>query len=124
VRGVSYSDDKLTPDLIDGQLFEDRNLSKVEITHYFIYSDNITLEHTSSIFSTLSPNMVRYLRGYINEDARVTQIKSYKPPVIKRPKRRVVAKRRNPNDFLPKGLLPPRLPDLSIGVDTPNVPGI
>jgi hypothetical protein len=126
VRGISYEKDPLTPDLSDGKLFGDRNLSKVKITKYFVYTENRTFDHKSSIFVSLNPKMIIYVKGYFDEIARITQIKSYTPPKIALPPRRIVAKRSdfNSDDLLPKGLLPPRLPDLSIGVDSPNIPDL
>ena len=126
VNGTSYRDDKLTPDISDGKLFGDRNLTKVEITRYFIYTKNITFEHRSSIFVDLNPQMVRYIESYSNQQKRIAQIISCKAPVTIISRKKSVRKKvscKN-DDFLPKGLLPPRLPDLSIGVDTPNVPGL
>ena len=122
---ISYQNDRLTPDLFGGKLFEDRNLSKVKITRYFIYSRNDTTEHRSSISVDLNPKMIRYIKSYFDENRRITQIKSCKVPIFIIPiKKRVIQKIvcQEDDDFLPKGLLPPRLPDLSIGVDSPNIP--
>jgi len=121
VNGVSYSDDRLTPDLSDGKLFGDANISKVEITSYFKYTPNKTFDHQISIFVDINPKMVKYAKAYIDEELRIAQIKNYKPPVIVYPKMRV-AKKENSDDLLPKSFLPPKLPNLSIGVDTPVLP--
>jgi len=128
VGGISYKDDKLTPDIIDGKLFGERNLTKLEITRYFIYNKNRTFDHRSSIFVDLNPKMVLYIKNYSDQDARAEQIKNFKFAIIIPPKRAERVKRTSSTNgdefFLPKGLLPPRLPDLSIGVDNPDVPDL
>ena len=127
VANISYSDDRLTPDLSDGQLFNDRNLTKFKVTKFFKFSKNITFEHSSSIFVDLSPNMIKYISSYFSEQKRLAQIRSCKVPILvivpHRKKQKTNCCNGN-NDMLPKGLLPPRLPDLSIGVDNPDVPDL
>ena len=127
VAKISYADDRLTPDLSDGQLFRDRNLTKFKITKFFKYSKNLTFEHSSSMFVDLNPSMIKYIENYFSEQKRLIQIRSCKTPILVIVQHRKQQKTRCCNgddDMLPKGLLPPRLPDLSIGVDNPDVPGL
>lgn len=122
VHKISFKDDQLTPDISDGLLFGKTIISKIKLTKYFVYNKNSTFEHRSSIFVDLNPKMIVYINNYSDEKARIIQIQGYKPPPdCPRPARKVFKKS---NDMLPNGLLPPRLPDLSIGVDTPVVPEI
>jgi hypothetical protein len=121
-HGVSYEDDKLTPNLANGKLFGDRNLTTVTISRYFIYSPNSSLDQKSTMFVHLEPSFSTHMKSYYDEHARLEQIKSYKPFEIKKPI--IVAKEEQKRDPLPQGLLPPRLPNLSIGIGTPKLPDI
>jgi hypothetical protein len=126
VEGISYKNDILTPDLADGRLFEDRNLTRVKIGRHFVYSRNSSFDHKSTIYVEVDPRFLLYTKSYIDEGMRIAQIKSYNrvKRVVEVPKKVVVVQENQDLAPLPKGLLPPRLPDLSIGVSTPNVPDL
>ncbi|HIO70900.1 MAG TPA: hypothetical protein EYG60_03120 [Campylobacterales bacterium] len=131
VEGVSYSDDKLTPDIADGKLFRNKYLSKEEnISKYFRYSPNRTFDHRISIYVDLHPGMLRYTKAYTNPEARIAQIVNYGLRIAKlrREKEeaeriaRLQRQREEEKDKLPKKYLPPKLPNILVGVETPNVP--
>ncbi len=133
-HGISFSEDQLTPNLNNGKLFGDFILKPVELKKYFVYSENKTVDHRISIEISLLPKMIQYVKTYVNQKARIDQIENYKPAVIEEEKPQEIqeeliieieqpkpSKKVEFNDSL-EGLLPPRLPDLSIGVDNPDLP--
>ena len=128
IAGKSYKDDPLTPNLENGKMFKDRNVTKQEpIEKYFKEVPNYTFEHKITIFTNLSPLMLKYMQSYSSLQARILQIKRFeiqKKKHHKKKKHYKGKKKNSADDLLPKKFLPPRLPDLSIGVDTPNIPDL
>jgi len=125
VGGESHQDDSLAPDFTE-KSFEDRNITRSKsIKKYFKYFPNYTFEHKITIFTTLPPFTLQYIKSYSNIQARIVQIKQFKPKKKMDEKKNEFYKNQeenNEDDSLPKKFLPPRLPNLSIGVDTPNMP--
>ena len=132
IEGVSYSDDKLTPDIADGKLFKDKNLSKPSISKYFRYSPNRTFDHRISIYVDIHPGMLRYTKAYLDQEARIAQIVNYGLRIAELRRKRKEAERiarlqrqkEEEQDKLPKKYLPPKLPNILVGVETPNVPDL
>jgi hypothetical protein len=121
VGGVSYEDDKLTPD--SAVVFKEQNLTRLEkLAKYFIYSKNESFDHRNTLYIYLEPIFFLSKKSYIDEHARIVQIQSSKP--IEKPKPKLVAKKVIKKAPLPAELLPPMLPDLNIDVDTPQLPEI
>jgi len=127
VAGQSYKDDPLTPNLANGKMFKDKNITKQEpIEKYFKELPNYTFEHKITIFANITPLMLKYMESYSDIEARILQIKKFainnQEKKYYNKKKHYAKKKSDENDLLPKKFLPPRLPDLSIGVDTPNLP--
>jgi hypothetical protein len=64
--------------------------------------------------------------NYIDRDARIKQIMSFRElPKLRPPekKKRVVKKVEEEDLRLPEGLLPPKIPRIPIHIDVPDFPG-
>ncbi|EJF07475.1 hypothetical protein ThvES_00004420 [Thiovulum sp. ES] len=124
-NGISYADDPLTPNLSNGKIFGDKNITTDKVTRFFKYSPNSGLDHTASLFIQLDSSFAIYVADYYSEDARLEQIAQYKHFEVQKPimvaNKDGELQKRTP---LPKELLPPKLPDLSIGIITPDLPDI
>jgi hypothetical protein len=135
-NGISYEKDQLTPDLDNGKLFGNYNLNTIFTQKYFVYSENKTFDHRISIEISLSPKILIYYKTYIDKQARISQIEKHKEhpkkqePIENKDIVIDIVETGKPkvkpqfNDTGLGGLLPPRLPDLSIGVDNPDLPPV
>jgi len=125
VNGVSYQDDNLTPDINNGKLFGDKNITKENPSHYFVFREDGSLDHMATRYMMLNPKFILEEQNYIDRDARIRQIMSFRElPKLRPPKKKVKKAPVEEDLSLPDGLLPPKIPRIPLHIDVPDFPGV
>jgi hypothetical protein len=134
VNNISYQNDNLTPDIMNGKLFGDTNITKQKhYTHFFVFHENKELDQRATKPILIKPDFLLVQENYKNKNARIKQIMSFKkipkirPPKPKKKKirKKVATKKVEEEDddlSLPEGLLPPKLPRIPLYIDIPVFP--
>jgi hypothetical protein len=116
IEGVSFENDQLTPDVMQQEFFDIYEIERGKLEKYFVYTPNMTMDHRISMFVIFDPAYMRYAVAYVNPDLRLNQIYACFETWDSTEQNRGYV---SDSDLLPEELLPPKLPDLSIGISTP-----